>query len=179
MKTTALIILVMVLSASLLCAQSFTVDSSDQTCKIDTVVNCDLNKEQLYSNALNYIAKSFKNSNNVIQSKDLELGEIIVKGSIITECYEIIATKKSKGYRYDTLLTPLRVHFNANIYTRDNKFKVDISSIKYDERSLGLKMPVYCESKADVYEDFASRQVIHELIIDFAKGLNIKPLNEF
>lgn len=159
----------------------FKADLSDAsaTCKIDTVVTSELTKLQLYSNALNFIAKNFKNSNNVIQSKDLELGEIIVKGNIVTYIKDVKATKKSKGYRYDSIISPLRVHFNANVYTRDNKYKIDISSLKYDVAGLDIQMPVYIESKADITEDIAARAIIKEFIIEFARGVGQKPLNDF
>jgi len=73
-------------------------------------------KKELYKRAILWFAECFKNSNEVIQVKDQEAGEIVGKGNFV--------------YSHNTSIQACRegvINFTIKIYTKDGRYKYIIS----------------------------------------------------
>ncbi|QNK63962.1 DUF4468 domain-containing protein [Pedobacter sp. PAMC26386] len=151
-------------------AQTFKSDDSikssytDQPAHLlDTVVVSTLTKPQLYSNALNYLTTSFKDSRSVVEMKDLELGEIAFSGTIVEET--------------------VNLYFKCKVYAKDKKFKVVLSSLQYGKPIAGLELSndqLRTANKTfDPVLNKTARQMAINLITDIAERVNRKPENDF
>ena len=67
----------------------------------EVIIDSNLTKETLYSNALSFFAATFNSANAVIQMKDPESGKVIGKGIIDGKEVMITITCKDKKYKYD------------------------------------------------------------------------------
>lgn len=142
---------------------------------LDTVSVSKLKKEQLYSNALNYVTKSFADSRAVLEMKDLSLGEVAFKGTISTSFTDTVKTKK----KTEVLKEVINLHFKCKIYVKDEKFKIVLSSLEIPMTSL-LPNSLWTLRKED-YQPYnkAGKQAALLLIKSIADFMNRTPENEF
>jgi hypothetical protein len=89
------------------------------------VENPNLNKSELYSNALSWFAKTFKSSNDVIQMKDAESGKIIAKG--ILNSAPTLMGVKGDGACWATI----------TIICKDGKYKYEFTEIYFKYKAGG------------------------------------------
>jgi len=80
-------------------------------------------KTVLYSNSLNWFAKTFKSANNVIQMKDAETGKVIGKGILS-------AAPKSMGVKGDG-----STWATITITSKDGKYKYEFTEIYFQYRA--------------------------------------------
>lgn len=175
-------------------AQAFKVERTDldgsdeiKYYLIDTVVASDLNKDQLYSNSLKMISGSFKDSRNVIESKDLDLGEIVYKGFIGSKFVHKIegkVDKKGRKGKDEFLEDEARLYFKCHLFLKDNKYKVVLTDLKmpitalFDTESTRIHVvPV------DEIKEYDLQSKIHQMALSYIKSvaseLNKKPMNDF
>ncbi|AMR32399.1 hypothetical protein A0256_13685 [Mucilaginibacter sp. PAMC 26640] len=147
---------------------------------LDTVSASNLSKDQLYSNALSFLSNSFKDSRNVIESKDLELGEISFKGNI-RGVFTVSDT--SKNGKITSHQEPVILFFKSNVYLKNNKFKIVVSSLERTFSAIlstSIKLPVDINRIGIQYdEDRVASNLALKLIKDFSAFLNNKPENDF
>lgn len=177
------LILLLILSTSAF-AQDLKVDDvlnkyGGKTYKLDTIVNSDLKKEFLYSNALAWLSSSFKDSRNVVESKDADLGEIIFKGN--TSGYVDVEIKKSKK-KTVTSPVPVRLSFSGKIIVKDGKYRVIFNNLVYTYITDGLSNDLRPEDKTlidnDEYNSEALR-LLDKLNISLLNSMNKKSDNDF
>jgi len=130
---------------------------------LDTVIVSSLTKQQLYSNTLNYLTTSFKDSRSVIEMKDADLGEVSFNGVIESDITNL--------------------YFKCKVYNKDNKFKVVLSALEYDKPIPGLSLSKsqlrVANKNFDPEQNKAARQLAISLIKDIAYRINKKPENDF
>lgn len=146
---------------------------------IDTVITSKLSKSQLYSNALNYISSSFKDSRNVLEMKDMELGEVHFLGSYSTIIVDSIKhmVKKKPYYTYQN--NELKLKFKCKIYVKDEKAKVVLSSLLYDyyiDQNTSIRMGKKLEGWRG---NEVAVSLAVELLSRISNSINKKPDNEF
>lgn len=147
---------------------------------LDTVSASALKKDQLYSNALAFLSNRFKDSRSIIESKDLDLGEISFKGNTQTTVSISDTTKKGK---VSTYLETVKLFFKCKIYLKDQKFKIVLYSLEKPFTSLiasELKLPIDpFETVLMAKEHKAASDMALNVIKDLAASLNKKPENDF
>lgn len=185
------ILLLIFLLPSLAMAQSFKTDldtkssfTDQPALLLDTVAISSLKKQQLFSNALNYVSKSFKDSRNVLEMKDAELGEVLFNGRISFDFVDTATvTKTVKKQNIQTKeqreISSFLV-FKCKVYVKDEKFKVVL---------YGLKTPMFYFSQEELQstlreEDYKMYNKTAKLVaLDYIKSvsefLNRKPENDF
>lgn len=146
---------------------------------LDTVIESKLTQKQLYSNSLNYISTSFKDSRNVLEMKDIDLGEISFIGTYSTIIVDSIAhlLKKKTVYTYQN--NELKLKFKCKIYVKDQKAKIVLSSLLYDyyiNKNTSIRIGKELEA-------WNGNRVASELALDLIKRIagfiNKKPDNDF
>jgi hypothetical protein len=147
---------------------------------LDTVSASTLTIQQLYSNALSFLSNNFKDSRSVVESKDLELGEISFKGNM--RAIMSINDTSRKG-KITTHQEPVILFFKSKIYLKNNKFKIVINSL---ERTLSAILSLDIKLPVDVYnvglqsnEDKTTSNMALSLIKELSVYLNKKPENDF
>ena len=166
-------------------AQSFKVDENTKSTYqdkpaflLDTVVLSKYSKTQLYSNALNFVSTSFKDSRYVIEAKDSELGEIAFRGNVPKEYIKIIEGKRGKK---DSIPEVGRLFFKCKIYLKDQKFKIVLYSLETTMSSLlpDIKFTVRDTESPDMQYNNVARISALELIKEMSAFVNRKPENDF
>ena len=78
-----------------------TLRSNAQSLKLSDTVIVSKSKNELFSNALEWFANSFKSGKDVLQVSDKESGKIIGKGYFNTSPIQITIVVKDNKYRYE------------------------------------------------------------------------------
>lgn len=144
---------------------------------LDTVATSEYSKIQLYSNALNYLTSSFKDSRNVLEMKDADLGEIAFKGSVSNRTIKTTTTKKGKTESIEEITL---IHFKCKIYVKDKKYKIVLSSLETSPLSFSPDIKVTIVGEPNVSErNNRAQQVALNYIKDIAQQINKKPENDF
>jgi hypothetical protein len=182
MKKLLIVIAVLLCNSSY--AQTFKLDSVIKSVdsklpyySIDTIVLSNYSKSDLFSNALRYIADSFKDSRNVVEVKDVDRGEIYFHGNVSKPFTNSYPDKKGK-IKY--LEEEAKLFFKCKIYLKDNKFKIVLSSLEYPFTSLldtGVNMPL--QPNYDKPECRATGELAMALIKNLSARVNSKPANDF
>lgn len=166
-------------------AQSFKVDENTKSTyqdkpafMLDTVVISKYNKTQLYSNALNFVSTSFKDSRYVIENKDSELGEIAIRGNVPKEYIKVIEGKRGNK---DSITEVSRLFFKCKIYLKDEKFKIVLYSLETTMSSLlpDIKFTVRDTESPDMEYNNVARKSALDLIKEMSAFVNRKPENDF
>jgi hypothetical protein len=177
-----------ILSVATVSAQSFKEDPNfvkqapnAKGYMLDTVATSALSKTQLYSNTMAFIANYFKDSRNVIENKDLELGEITFKGNTFTN---IAVSDTSKKGKITTHYETVRLFFKCKVYLKDQKFKIILQNLEKPAFAIlatGVNLPVDPYEKIGMLanEQRAASGLALLVIKDLALALNKKPENEF
>jgi hypothetical protein len=147
--------------------------------KIDTVLNSNLEKKNLYSNALSFIAAAFPDSRNVVQVKDLELGEIMFNGNISKNYVE---TENKVTNRPRTLSSTL--HFKCKIYLKDKKYKIVLYGLEaansiFPDYTYTLDVPFLSGSTKESQFNLVGRELAISFIDSLVIALNKKPDSDF
>ncbi|WP_231492202.1 DUF4468 domain-containing protein [Pedobacter sp. Leaf170] len=163
-------------------AQSFKVDNDTPSeykdnrpaFLIDSVGTSTLTKKQLYSNSINYITTAFKDSRDVIELKDLELGEVLFNGKI------------SKQYKDETgRLLDAILNFKCKIYLKEGKYKIVLHGLEFAKStfpsySYQINVPYIFDTKEkEDPANKAGRELAYNLIKNISAALTKKPGNEF
>lgn len=149
---------------------------------VDTVATSTYKKEQLYSNALGYLTNAAKDSRNLIESKSIELGEIVFSGNIETSVLKSDTTKKGK---IETYKKNVKVFFKCNVYVKDQKFKIILSKIETELSGLGLEpwpidpLPNGIENRFHPLENKAACELTLYYVKLLADKINSKPQRDF
>ena len=153
-------------------AQTLQKDDSGKF-KLDSIVNSPLKKEFLYSNALSWLSSNFKDSRNVIETKDADSGEIIFKGNLPDKVN--VTLKNGKQTLADT-----RLYFTGKIITKDEKFRIIFSDLKYSYITPNLYTELATREikKDDIYNE-KNLVNLDSMVKDIARALNKKADNDF
>jgi hypothetical protein len=141
---------------------------------LDTVVVSNFDKKQLYSNALSYLSNTYKDSRFVIESQDLELGEIAFTGSAKAVSIHRDTTKKGKITTYQW---PIVLNYKCKVYVKDQKYKIVMNNLELQ------KAPGLCSTSVDVKLNDPDEKPASHLAVDILKDvatyMNRKPENDF
>jgi len=146
---------------------------------LDTVAVSSLSKQQLYSNAMSFLTNSFKDSRSVIESKDLETGEISFSGNTGKSITVSDTTKKGK---ISSHLETVNLYFKCKVYLKDQKFKIIINSLEKPFTALmpgGPRLPIDIHASFQQNENEAAMDLAMGLIKSLAASLNRKPESDF
>lgn len=150
---------------------------------LDTVVISGYSKQQLYSNALNFITSSFKDSRSVVEMKDADLGEIAFKGNVSKAILVSTDTKKGKKTITENYETKLDLYFKCKIYCKDQKFKIVLSSLEYpiSELAQDIKFTIRMPKSGDPISErnTGASELALSLIKEISSQINKKPENDF
>lgn len=146
---------------------------------LDTVVTTNLTKQQLYSNALDYVAKSFENSRAVIEMKDLELGEVLFVGRLKTTYLDTLEQVVKKKATTTVFERESFVEFKCKIYAKDEKFKIVLFSLK--SPMLYFAKDILFTLRNEYYKPYneAAKTTALSYIKETAAFLNRKPVSDF
>lgn len=166
-------------------AQSLKLDLSkgDPLYEVDTVVTTTLNKSQIYSNTISYLTSSYTDSRNVVENKDLELGEISFRGSIsviVDDSLEV--TKRNKKYKISNERN-VNLYFKCTVYIKDSKFKILLKDLEYASPFPGLSLYKYKVRNTKNNSNLKDNNVASDITIDLIKymsnQINKAPSNSF
>jgi hypothetical protein len=141
---------------------------------IDTVVISTYNKKQLFSNALSYLSNTYKDSRFVIESQDMELGEIAFTGSAKAFSIHRDTTKKGK---ITTHQWPIVLNYKCKVYVKDQKYKILMNNLEL-QKAPGLGSTSLDVKLNDTDSSAASRLAL-DILKDVATYMNRKPDNDF
>lgn len=179
-----LLTLLLIISSSIAFGQTFKEDPSfvkqapnAKGYMLDTVAESKFTKQQLYSNAMAFLANNFKDSRSVVESKDLDLGEISFKGSTITSVIKSDTTKKGK---ITTSKWNVPLYFKCKIYVKDQKFKIILNSldVAYMVGLSGTPLDPFTTGTFSQESNAASEAAL-DLIKNLAASINKKPESDF
>ncbi|GEM_PF-2830878 len=136
-------------------SQTLVKDPVTTNYKIDTVINADLKKEALYSNSLRWISSNFKDSRNVIESKDVETGEVTFKGHM-SGYAEVLVKKK-------VTFPPVDLHFTGKVITKDGKYRLIMSDLFFTYITPTLKTGLRPSDKTLIPDDPYNKQALKML----------------
>lgn len=143
--------------------------------KLDTIVNTTLSKEALYSNALGWFNSNFRDSRNVVESKDLQTGEILFHGITSKDVPVELKVGKKTYNEYKKV----SVHFKGKVIVKDLKYRLIFNDLKHEYIS-GMIWTMYPESvdeKSDAA--FQTYRLLEDLQNSFIRSMDKKPDNEF
>lgn len=150
-------------------------DDVTEMYKLDTIVSTSLNKEALYSNALGWFNSKFRDSRNVIESKDFETGEILFHG----------ITSKDVPYEYKSgkktikTMDNVKVFFNGKVIVKEGKYRLIFSDLKHEYIS-GMIWTMYPESDNEKSKAaFETYRLLEDLQKSFIRSMDKKPDNDF
>lgn len=121
MKTITLLI-ASIFSISLQ-AQSFPINQNGDIEYTDVITADGYSKDDLYIQARSWMAKNFKNANEVIQMDDKEAGRIIGKGVVM------LSNASTFGW----------INYTLEIQLKDGRYKYSISNVRH-ELPIGSKI---------------------------------------
>lgn len=147
---------------------------------LDTVGVSSNTKQQLYSNVLNYLTKSFQDSRNVLEMKDIELGEVSFSGTVPFEYVDTVSVKvKKETLKRETERSSF-LTFKCKVYLKEGKFKIVLSRLKtpsfyfsQDELQSTLRKEFY------KINNKIAKETALGLLKDIAYKINKKPENDF
>ena len=124
------------------------IDSLQLSNQIEEVVTLDsISKTDLYNRALRWFVDNTNNSNNILQLKDMENGELVGK---FNYSYQL----KHKGGTWDWvsavdryILTNVKLSLSIQILVKDNKYKYKITIENIEKNNVGV---TYAKMKATI-----------------------------
>jgi|GEM_PF-6227745 len=156
---------------------------------VDTVVTSDYAKNQLFSNALAFVSDRFKNSQNVIEQNNLELGELFFIGNISKSFPNVIVggvNKKGKKEKDVAFTDKTTLYFKCRIYFKDNRYKIVLSNLEVpfsEILNINTRLPLTEVGEKDSSSTIKGKQVAYEIAENFIKdvsaSINKKPENDF
>lgn len=156
-------------------SQNLVKDDVTEMYKLDTIVNSSLGKEALYSNALGWFNSNFKDSRNVIESKDFEAGEIIFHG----QSSKNVPYEYQSGKKIIKTVQDVKVYFNGKVIVKDGKYRLIFSDLKHEYIG-GFIWKMYPESidekNITIFETY---RLLEELQNSFLRSMDKKPDNDF
>ena len=179
-----LLTLLLIISSGIAFGQTFKEDPSfvkqapnAKGYMVDTIAESKFTKQQLYSNAMAFLTNNFKDIRSVVESKDLDLGEISFKGSAITSVMKSDTTKKGK---ISTSKWKIPVYFKCKIYVKDQKFKIVLNSLDVG-MMVGLSGAPLDPYSTGVFsqENIAASEAVLDLIKNIAVSINKKSESDF
>lgn len=155
--------------------------------RIDTIVTSTLTKTQIFSNATNYVASNFKSSKDVVQQKDLDLGELFFRGFIREDYVQIIegkVNKKGKKSPDTNLPTYTELHFLCKIYVKEGRFRIILEDLKRPFYPLmnmhdKIKISLPVEGSPTFQEDVITERLAINFVRSLVQDLNKRPENDF
>ncbi|MBS4063030.1 MAG: DUF4468 domain-containing protein [Chitinophagaceae bacterium] len=145
---------------------------------LDTVAESRLTKQQLFSNAMNYVTKSFKDSRAVLEMENLELGEIAFNGQVPIIFTDTIRTEKKKKVVEEIYSDRVDMRFKCKIYVKDQKFKIVLYSMEVPMSSLlDVALGLSMESERTANQE--AKMIAMDMIIGMTSFINRPPANEF
>jgi hypothetical protein len=126
MKKVLLILVFISILGKIGTTQELPMDSTTGKYTFQGVVKVDsTSKNELYSRAREWFAKTFNSANNVIQMDDKEAGKIIGKGCFKVRCgkWDWDDRKIERGV----------INFTLSIYIKDGKFKYVITDFSHED----------------------------------------------
>ena len=163
-------------------AQSFKIDNDTPSeykdgrpaFLIDSVGATFLSKKELFSNSVNYVSTVFRDSRNVIEMKDLELGEVLFTGTI------------DKPFKEpDGRILAGILNFKCKIYLKDGKYKVVLYGLEWAKStfptySYQINIPyIFDIREKEEPANKAARELAYNLIKDISAAITKKPANDF
>lgn len=122
-------------------APTLPIDSLTNKITYTEVINVDssLNRQELFSRAREWFAKTYKSSTNVIQMEDKENGEIVGKALMQAYC-KSLGSDRQCGF----------INYTISVYLKDGRFKYEITDFYHSGQyvSGGSAIPDYgpCEA---------------------------------
>jgi hypothetical protein len=108
------IVLILLWPSILLFSQDFPINEQGKIVYTEIVnIDSSLTQEQLYLNAREWFARSFRSANDVIQMDDKDAGKLIGKGNFVIP-----------GGMY---LADGRVRFTISVFTKEGRYKYEIT----------------------------------------------------
>lgn len=148
---------------------------------LDTVADSKLTKQQLYSNTISFISKSFSDSKAVIETKDVELGEVAFYG-YVPFVYTDTTKLEKKKKTIETISTwEVKLYFKSRVYLKDQKYKVVLSSLEVSLPTYpGLtEVRLLLKESSTTESHIEGKKIALELIQSISAFLNRPPENEF
>lgn len=145
---------------------------------LDTVAESKLSKQQLYSNGLNFLSKSFSDSRAVLEMKDPDLGEISFKGTVKVNYTDTLKSEKKKKVVNEVYTDWVDLRFKCKIYVKDERFKIVLSSLEAPMHSL-IDVPMTLSLQNERGSNVAALQEARNLIVRITEFMNRPPENEF
>jgi len=153
------------------------IDSSTNKITYAEVINVDslTSKQELYSRAREWFAKTYNSSKEVLQMEDKESGKIIGK-ALIQVYYKMLGMDHEHGY----------INYTITIAVKDGKYKYEITDLHHKGQFVQDGMsPSYglCEnminsgtSRQKLYNYclYVADRDIKNLIIDLKSSMNLK-----
>lgn len=176
------LLLFLTLSTIFVNAQTFQPDSGNynkygkQIYKIDTVMVSNQTKESIFSNSLAWLSNNFKDSRNVIETKDINLGEITFK------CFyqeDFLTGVKKNGK--DTYL-PIKIFYTGKFFIKDKKYRIILTDLRYSyltdsENNIDLSDDItYKYNKKQIDASLSFYKIVLKDIVNY---LNRKSDNDF
>lgn len=161
-------------------SQSFKRDlDTEYGVMLDTVADSKLSKDQLYSNALNFVTKSFEDSRAVIELKDSDLGEVAFKGHVPFSYTDTLTTEKKKKVSHTIYTETVNLHFKCRVYVKELKYKVVLSALEVSLPSIMSDIKISLTDDPQSASHIRAQEVALNLIYDISEFLNRKPENDF
>ena len=118
--------------------------------ELSEVISCDLTKEQLYSNAQEWIAKAFGDYKTAIQFDNKESGKLIVKG--ISEMGLYQENSRFFAQLGIDVSKMERMLYIIAIECKDKKYRYTISDVKTE---------LYSENENEIMPDYPLNRLSH------------------
>ncbi len=177
MKIVTIIIGLLLINTTLLIAQDLPIDNETGKITFTEVVYVDdstTTKDELYSLAREWFAKTFKSSQSVLQMDDKELGKLIGKAN-----FSINRT---------AYLTDSYVDFTISIYLKDGRYKYQITDFNHVSYKSGFSGGAIESKKPDcgnfnmmkkgwLQVKQQTKTTVEALIIDLKETMNNKSIS--
>lgn len=146
---------------------------------LDTVADSRLTKNQLYSNGLNFISRSFQDSRSVIELKDADLGEIHFKGWVEINYIDTVTTESRKKVNHELVSEKGQLHFKCRIYVKDGRYKIVLSDLETTWSPLFPDIRFTLSMNGDEPYNVEAKQESIALIRSITEHLDRVPENDF
>ena len=137
---------------------------------VSEIVEIELSKEVLFSNAQEWIAKTFGDYKSVIQFEDKESGKLILKGK---SGVDYVENHSSSGF--SIMMVEEMIKYTITIECKDNRYRYTISDFIIEKISTILSKNISEKERSKHLEDietYKSRLKVFNNTLDSLKSIN-------
>jgi len=140
-----LTVLLFFLTTQLVISQKIIIDSETGTYTSEQIIKVDnITRNQLFDNAMEWVALNYKSAQDVIQYSNKESGKIICKGAFPTNLF------MKTGHINHTLTLEFKEGRYRQIFSNFSYYSSGTGELAFESKNMGFKKKIYKEANNNI-----------------------------